>query len=148
MQQEEAVRFGQEVGRFEKLMLSTLDRVLQDDESPFRRFAVRLLVAWKTLEAMEIVYRRARKREVAPEKVDCPAGIRNGCQVFCCRTQLIRMTPEDVAEGLEMHLGMPWFLRVTPGGCYALDQATGRCTVWEKRPIACRLFNCHGTGRP
>jgi Fe-S-cluster containining protein len=141
---EKEARYRRVVRRLKELMVASMDRTLErEEESGVRARAVKLLLALRTVEAMEIVYTRACKREVPPEDVDCPAGIQNGCRVYCCHKLFVRMTPEDVADGLEMHPGMPWFLRLTPGGCYALDPSTGCCSVWEKRPIACRLYNCY-----
>lgn len=131
------------VAALQTQLLRHLEGALQSGDGEARRRAIRILLSWKTIEGMELLYSKASKHDVPPEDVDCVSGIRNGCGVFCCRSLYVRMTAEDVADGLEMHPGMPWFLRVTPQGCYALDQKTGRCTVWEKRPIACRLYNCY-----
>jgi Fe-S-cluster containining protein len=31
--------------------------------------------------------------------------------------------------------------------CVFLDQATHHCTIYETRPLGCRLFDCGGAGR-
>ena len=140
-------RLSEAIMALERQMIEQMDQALGLPDREVRRKAVRLLVAWRTPAAMELVYGKACKYDVPPEDVDCAKGIQKGCMVFCCRKLFVRMTAEDLAEGLEMHPGMPWFLRLTAGGCYALDPKTGRCTIWDKRPIACRLFNCY-SGKP
>ena len=33
------------------------------------------------------------------------------------------------------------------GGCIFLDDATNNCTIYQTRPLVCRLFNCEGDGK-
>src|SRR3990172_7330454 len=126
----------------ERRMLFLLPPALKHPDSSLRKSAIRLILDWRSMAAMELLYTTAGKYDVPASEIDCEDGILKGCMVFCCRKLYVRITEEDVADGVEMHPGMPWFIRVKPQGCYALDPHNHRCTIWEKRPIACRLFNC------
>jgi hypothetical protein len=123
-------------------MIRILAGALKNADPLVRKRAVAILVSWGTHEAVELLYSHASKYDVPAAKVDCATGMRSGCGVFCCRVMFARITPEDIADGIEEHPGMAGFARVTPQGCYALEQETNRCTIWEKRPLTCRIFNC------
>jgi len=123
-------------------MIRVLAGALKSADPLMRKRAAAILVNWGTPQAVELLYSHASKYDVPAAKVDCETGMRSGCGVICCRVMFARITPEDIAEGIEEHPGMPGFARVTPGGCYALEQETNRCTIWEKRPLTCRIFNC------
>ena len=123
-------------------IVSRLPEALKSADRTIRQRAAAILVSWGTRDAIELLYSHASKYDVPAAKVDCETGMRSGCGVICCRVMFARITPEDIAEGIEEHPGMPGFARVTPNGCYALEQETNRCTIWEKRPITCRIFNC------
>ena len=127
---------------FERQMLAVLRIALKDPDPDVRRRSAAILIAWRSFNAMELLYAEVSKYDVPAASVDCPTGIRAGCGVFCCRAMFARITLEDLADGIEEHPGMPGFARFTRHGCYALDPKTNRCTVWEKRPITCRIFNC------
>lgn len=69
-------------------------------------------------------------------KVDCGA-----CR-GCC-SQIVVLTPNDlqrgpwkIAEGTDLILE-----RRADGGCVYLDGMLG-CTVYERRPDMCRMFDC------
>ncbi len=129
--------------RFQNCLLEKLKPVLHHKESSVRKRAVAILFSWGSRETIELVYSDASKYDVPSAEVECSTGILKGCEIFCCSTLFVRITPEDVSEGIEMHPGLPWFIRMKPsGGCYALDTKSKRCTIWEQRPIACRVFNC------
>lgn len=83
----------------------------------------------------------------------------------CCRHLLIEVLAEDakrepkIAERGSPILGWPdanghreldgYFLnaRGDDMACVFLDRATNKCTIYETRPLLCRLFNCDGAGR-
>lgn len=83
----------------------------------------------------------------------------------CCRHLLIEVLAEDakrepkIAERGSPILGWPdanghrelegYFLnaREDDMACVFLDLATNKCTIYETRPLLCRLFNCDGVGR-
>lgn len=65
-----------------------------------------------------------------------------GCQTACCTLQF-ELSPEDIAEGFEWEPNLPYMIRHEADGyCYLLDRKTHQCTVWEKRPKTCRIFDC------
>lgn len=72
----------------------------------------------------------------------CEEGRRRGCKTACCTLQF-ELSPEDVADGFEWEPSMPYAIRHEADGyCYLLDRETFQCTVWEKRPKTCRIFDC------
>jgi Fe-S-cluster containining protein len=85
----------------------------------------------------------------------------------CCRHLLIEVSLEDakrepkIAERGDPMYEHPnltvsgkreligYFLnsRGEDPACIFLDQATNLCTIYETRPLVCRLFDCDGAGR-
>ena len=75
--------------------------------------------------------------------VDCEAGRRMGCDTLCCRL-MVGLSADDIAAGLEPQSEISGLLKQDPDGfCHYLDRATMRCSVWDKRPLLCRLYNCN-----
>jgi Fe-S-cluster containining protein len=130
------------ISSFDHHLIRMLAGALKSADPFMRKRAAAILISWGTREAIELLYSHASKYDVPSATVDCPTGIRSGCGVICCRVMFARITPEDLADGIEEHPGMPGFARITPQGCYALEQETNRCMIWEKRPLTCRIFNC------
>jgi Fe-S-cluster containining protein len=57
------------------------------------------------------------------------------------------LSPEETASGQRELMG---YLLNTPEAnfaCVFLDQTTNLCTIYETRPLVCRLFDCDGKGR-
>jgi len=80
-------------------------------------------------------------------RVDCRAG-----ETFCakcCRNAVVPLLRGDyerlkarlgdVERYVEWVEGVPVLKRVN-GACVFLEEATGRCRVYEDRPLACRLY--------
>ena len=84
----------------------------------------------------------------------------------CCRQLLIEVELEDaVREPRIRELGSPTYTdeRLTRSGkrelegyllnsrdgmaCVFLDRQTNLCTIYETRPLACRVFDCDREGR-
>lgn len=75
--------------------------------------------------------------------VDCDAGMRLGCQTYCCRL-LVRLDPEEreIGDGSTTAKG---YVDKTPDGyCIHFDRETCLCKNWHQRPRACREYSCNG----
>ncbi|PLJ78619.1 YkgJ family cysteine cluster protein [Infirmifilum sp. SLHALR2] len=80
-------------------------------------------------------------------RVDCRAG--EAFCAKCCRNAVVPLLRGDYerlkarlgdVEGyVEWVEGVPVLKRVN-GACVFLEEATGRCRVYEDRPLACRLY--------
>lgn len=74
--------------------------------------------------------------------VDCEAGRRLGCQVFCCRL-LVRLDPDEREPRTD---GLPekGYMDKDPQGfCIHFDRERGICRIWERRPRVCREYHCN-----
>lgn len=127
--------------KLDEQMFCVLSLVLTSPHLEMRRKAIDLLLSWRSNSAMELFFQKISKYDAPPIEVNCTNGILCGCQAFCCKF-FVRITDEDLADGVQSHPGLPYMIRITPDGCYALDTKTGRCTIWEKRPLNCRLYSC------
>ena len=88
------------------------------------------------------------KREFANAPVACAIGQADGCGTWCCRRTLVILAREDVDEGIEREPGFVDLLRRRDDmTCWNLGD-DGRCAVWEKRPLDCRVFSCEGRSPP
>ena len=47
----------------------------------------------------------------------------------------------DDMTGVRVQIG--WLLNGKGGSCVFLDQQTRLCTIYETRPLCCRLYNCN-----
>ncbi len=75
--------------------------------------------------------------------VDCEAGRRLGCDNLCCRL-MVGLTPADLEAGLEPQSPLSGLLKQDiDGRCHYLDRENWRCTIWDKRPLPCRLYDCN-----
>lgn len=65
------------------------------------------------------------------------------CQARCC-TLIFALTKAEVRQGLvQYNKDRPYFIaRDADGYCPHLDRETFRCSIWEKRPLRCRRYNC------
>lgn len=66
----------------------------------------------------------------------------SNCQACCCRLEVILFTETGVPD---RHIaydqwGGETMLRLEDGWCSALDRETLMCSIYEKRPWACRAF--------
>ena len=55
-------------------------------------------------------------------------------------------TPPELTQSGERELE-GYLLNGEDLACVFLDQRTNLCTIYETRPLACRLFDCDGEGR-
>jgi uncharacterized protein len=72
----------------------------------------------------------------APE-VSC-----DSCKACCCRLEVLLMGDDDVPQALsvEDEWGGWVMRRLADGWCAAVDRATMRCTIYERRPGVCRDY--------
>lgn len=100
---------------------------------------------------------------------ECMLGmeVKGDCRCAeCCRRLIIEVDLEDAErEPKVREKGSPIY---TPGeltgtgqrelegyllnsqedlACVFLDRATSLCSIYDTRPLTCRLFDCHGEGR-
>lgn len=71
--------------------------------------------------------------------IDCAARIPL-CGARCCSFD-VALGPQDVAEGVPFDLHAPYMLPRAHGRCVCMD-AAGACTIYDKRPGACRAYDC------
>lgn len=87
------------------------------------------------------------KYAVPSADIDCASRIPL-CGARCCSFE-VTLSAQDVAEG-----GVPWRIDepyamprdADTGRCTCMD-AAGACTIYERRPGACRAYDCRHDGR-
>jgi hypothetical protein len=79
--------------------------------------------------------------------VDCASRI-DLCKAACCRLPFA-LSKQDIREGIiRWDLGQPYLIdQGKDGYCNHMDRCTGRCTVYEQRPVPCRGFDCRTDNR-
>ncbi len=74
--------------------------------------------------------------------LDCDEGRRRGCDTFCCR--LIVRLEDGERDPVQVHNEKKHCVDKDPDGlCTYLDRKNNRCSVWEKRPSICRVYDCN-----
>lgn len=75
-------------------------------------------------------------------EIDCESRI-HLCKAACCRLPFA-LSKQDVQEGIvKWDLGQPYMnARDAEGHCTHLEKCSGQCTVYAKRPIPCRGYDC------
>ena len=68
------------------------------------------------------------------------------CDATCCRLEVMLMAGDDVPSHLTRldRWGRETMARLDDGLCVAVDRATGRCRIYESRPLLCREFEMGG----
>lgn len=75
--------------------------------------------------------------------LDCDRGRTMSCGNLCCRL-MVMLTGEEMARGLLTQSPMSGLLKQgLDGFCHYLDRETQRCSIFEQRPLICRLYNCN-----
>jgi Fe-S-cluster containining protein len=87
------------------------------------------------------------KYQVPSPDIDCAARM-HLCKARCC-TLSFELSDQDLDEGgIRWELDEPYLIRHDADGyCAHIDRATLGCTVYDKRPAACRGFDCRGDQR-
>ena len=83
-----------------------------------------------------------------PLLLDC-ASRHAECGAACCHGLEVMLTADEVRRGdLLWDLERPYrLLRGEHGHCVYLDVDHLRCTIWERRPHACRQYGCASDSR-
>ncbi len=70
------------------------------------------------------------------------------CRAACCRLRFA-LSVQDLEEGkVKWDLGQPYMIRHAPDGyCHHIDRTSGRCGVYENRPLVCRGYDCRNDKR-
>ncbi len=87
------------------------------------------------------------KYQVPSTDIDCAARIPL-CGAKCC-TMDVTLSAQDVAEGgIPFDIMKPYALPRDPTTkrCVCMD-ADGACTIYERRPGACRAYDCRNDAR-
>jgi hypothetical protein len=80
------------------------------------------------------------KYAVASPDVDC-ASLIPLCGARCCSFE-VTLSAQDVVEGgVPFDVMQPYALPRKDGRCVCMDD-TGACTIYERRPGACRAYDC------
>ena len=61
------------------------------------------------------------------------------CPTPCCRAVLVALVP---CEEKKLENGYFGLKMNDDGWCYYFDKKNGRCVIYQKRPIACRVASC------
>ena len=80
-------------------------------------------------------------------EIDCENRV-HLCKAACCRMSFA-LSQQDVEEGvIKWDLGRPYLIAQGEDGyCCHLDCATKRCKARERRPLACRGYDCRNDKR-
>ncbi|HHC71607.1 MAG TPA: YkgJ family cysteine cluster protein [Thiotrichales bacterium] len=127
---------------------SDLDREMADDPEwqamtpDQRRRLVQIMERMIEL-GMAAVY-GDEEEDVPDAEMDCARFI-PWCKARCC-TLIFALTREEVAKGEILHNPRrPYFIaRDEDGYCPHMDRQSHACTIWEKRPLRCRRYQCRG----
>ncbi len=78
--------------------------------------------------------------------IDCAARLHQ-CEARCCRFE-VSLSPQDIADQIPFDLERPYALPRDPYSkkCVCMDEA-GACTIYDKRPASCRVYDCRNDGR-
>lgn len=89
----------------------------------------------------------ADKYELTSEvEIDCASRI-HICKGACCRF-IYCLSLQDIHEGIRWNLGEPFkSLRGDNGYCMYIKENNLRCSIYEKRPLGCRLYDCRNDRR-
>ena len=66
-----------------------------------------------------------------------------GCHTLCCRL-FVGLSFDDIDAGLQEQSPQSMLLKQEKDGfCTYLGRDDHRCTVWDRRPLACRMYDCN-----
>ena len=78
----------------------------------------------------------------APVPVDCAARM-HVCHAVCCKLDFPLSAPEVEAAKVKWDLGRPYLIRHESDGlCTHNERGTGRCGIYNDRPLPCRRYTC------
>ncbi|MBL9017281.1 MAG: YkgJ family cysteine cluster protein [Myxococcales bacterium] len=73
--------------------------------------------------------------------IDCGSRL-HLCEARCCRFE-VALSAQDIADRIPFDLHRPYMLPRDPvtKRCSCMD-AAGACTIYDKRPASCRVYDC------
>jgi Fe-S-cluster containining protein len=73
--------------------------------------------------------------------IDCASRI-HLCEARCCRFS-VSLSEQDIRDNIPWVIDQPYMLPRDPKTkkCVCMDEA-GACTIYEKRPASCRVYDC------
>jgi Fe-S-cluster containining protein len=86
------------------------------------------------------------KRKKESPDIDCASRV-HLCEARCCRFE-VSLSAQDIADQIPWVIDEPYMLPRDPKTkkCVCMDEA-GACTIYEKRPASCRVYDCRGDPR-
>ena len=83
----------------------------------------------------------ADKHQKTGPDIDCASRL-HLCEARCCRFE-VSLSAQDIADGIPWDIEQPYALPRDPytKKCVCMDEA-GACTIYEKRPASCRVYDC------
>lgn len=80
-------------------------------------------------------------------QIDCENRV-HLCRAACCRLRFA-LSPQDVQEGVvRWELGQPYLIAHDSDGCCVhLDRERHGCTIYDRRPMPCRGYDCRNDAR-
>lgn len=74
-------------------------------------------------------------------EIDCASRM-HICKGACCKF-IYCLSIQDISEGIRWNLSQPFkSIRGDNGYCTYIKENDMRCSIYEKRPLGCRLYNC------
>jgi Fe-S-cluster containining protein len=79
-------------------------------------------------------------------EIDCASRL-HLCKARCCRFE-VALSEQDIKDGIPFEIERPYMLPRDPSTkkCVCMD-AGGACTIYDKRPASCRVYDCRGDVR-
>ena len=73
--------------------------------------------------------------------IDCLSRL-HLCHARCCRFE-VALSAQDLRDGIPFDIQRPYMLPRDPRTkkCACMDEA-GACTIYDKRPASCRVYDC------
>ena len=116
----------------------------EEVESRRKDFAPRIAKQFKEkgMGAIRLVPEMDKYTFKNNDKVDCEARL-HVCRAACCRLPFA-LSRQDIKEGtIQWNLAHPYVIQHGADGfCVHRDTKSCHCTVYEKRPVACRAYDC------
>ena len=122
-----------------------IDTLIMRGQLPasFRRLATRVKGSGDRSVVRLATFRD--KYQVASADIDCASRIPL-CGARCCSFD-VTLSAQDVAEGgIPFDLEKPYALPRVDGRCVCMN-SDGACTIYDKRPGACRAYDCRHDAR-
>ena len=85
------------------------------------------------------------KYAVASPDIDCAARIPL-CGARCCSFEVTLSAQDVVERSVPFDVMQPYALPRKDGRCVCMDD-TGACTIYDRRPGACRAYDCRHDAR-